>query len=60
MHRREFLRFETAAGTRRFAQTGAVVGPVRGEGPMGIRSGITLYHVRQGRVDDGTFLPLDP
>lgn len=60
MHRREFLQFETAVGPRRFAQTGAVVGPVRGPGPMGIRSGITLYRVRQGRVDDGTFLPLDP
>jgi len=60
MHRREFLRFETAAGMRRFAQTAAVVGPVRGQGPMGIRSGITLYRVRHGRVDDGTFLPLDP
>jgi predicted MPP superfamily phosphohydrolase len=60
MHRREFLRFETATGTRRFAQTAAVVGPGRSDGPMGIRSGITLYRVLQGRVDDGTFVPLDP
>lgn len=60
MHRREFLRFETASGTRRFAQTAAVVGPARSDGPMGIRSGITVYRVRQGRVDDGTFVPLDP
>lgn len=59
MHRREFLRYETASGMRRFAQTAAVVGPVRGEGPMGIRSGITVYRVRQGKVDDGTFVPLE-
>ena len=59
MHRREFLRYETAHGTRRFAQTAAVTGPVRGEGPMGIRSGITLYRVSQRRVDDGMFIPLD-
>jgi hypothetical protein len=59
MHRREFLRYETAHGTRRFAQTAAVTGPVRGEGPMGIRSGITLYRVSQRRVDDGTFIPLE-
>ena len=60
MHRREFLRYETASGTRRFAQTAAVVGPVRGEGGLGIRSGITLYRVTGRRVDDGTFVPLDP
>lgn len=59
MHRREFLRYETAHGTRRFAQTAAVVGPLRGDGPMGIRSGITVYRVTDRRVDDGTFVPLD-
>lgn len=59
MHRREFLRYETATGTRRFAQTAAVVGPVRGDGRMGIRSGITLYRVSGGHVDDGTFIPLE-
>ncbi|MGQ0643204.1 MAG: metallophosphoesterase family protein [Gemmatimonadaceae bacterium] len=60
MHRREFLRYETAKGMRRFAQTAAIVGPVRGDGPLGIRSGITLYRVSDRRVDDGTFIPLDP
>lgn len=59
MHRREFLRYETANGTYRFAQTAAVVGPVRGEGRLGIRSGITLYRVNDRRVDDGTFIPLE-
>jgi len=60
MHRREFLRYETTSGTKRFSQTAAVVGPVRGEGRLGIRSGITVYRVSNGRVDDGTFVPLDP
>lgn len=60
MHRREVLRYETASGTKRFAQTAAVVGPPHGEGPLGIRSGITVYRVRQRQVDDGTFIPLDP
>jgi len=59
-HRREMLRYETAFGERRFYQTAAVVGPPRGEGPMGLRSGITLYRATDGRVDDGTFIPLDP
>jgi hypothetical protein len=59
MHRREFLHYETGKGTRRFAQTAAVVGPVRGDGPLGIRSGITVYRVSDRRVDDGTFVPLD-
>ncbi|MGH7710304.1 MAG: metallophosphoesterase, partial [Gemmatimonadaceae bacterium] len=59
MHRREFLRYETASGTQRFAQTAAVVGPVRGEGRLGIRSGITLYRVSDRKVDDGTFIPLE-
>ena len=60
IHRREAIRYETAVGTRRFFQTAAVVGPIAGEGPMGIRSGITVYRVQGGRVDDGTFIPLDP
>lgn len=60
MHRREFLRYATATGTYRFSQTAAVVGPVRGDGRLGIRSGVTLYRVTNGRVDDGTFIPLDP
>lgn len=60
MHRREQLRYETASGTRRFYQTAAVTLPVRGEGKLGIRSGITLYRVTGGKVDDGTFIPLEP
>jgi hypothetical protein len=60
MHRREFLRYATPRGTVRFAQTAAVTGPPRSDGPLGIRSGITVYRVSRGKVDDGTFVPLDP
>jgi hypothetical protein len=59
MHRREMLRYETAHGTRRFYQTAAGTGPEKGEGPLGIRSGVTLYRVTARRVDEGTFIPLD-
>ena len=60
MHIREAIRYETASGTRRFYQTAAVTLPVRGEGKLGIRSGITLYRVNGGKVDDGTFIPMEP
>ena len=59
MHRREFLRYATATGSYRFSQTAAIVGPVRGQGRLGIRSGITLYRVSNRQVDDGTFIPLE-
>ena len=59
-HRRETMAFETASGPIRLHQTAAVTGPAFGEGPFGHRSGITLYRVRQGQVDDGQFIPLDP
>jgi UDP-2,3-diacylglucosamine pyrophosphatase LpxH len=59
MHRREQLRYETASGSYRFYQTAAITLPVRGDGRLGIRSGITLYRVSDGHVDDGTFIPLE-
>ena len=59
MHRREQLTYETAFGTRRFYQTAAVTDPDTGEGPLGIRSGVTVYRVSGGKVDEGTFIPLN-
>ena len=56
MHTRETIRYASAVTTR-FYQTAAVVGPTTG--PMPAISGITLYRASQGKVDDGTFLPLD-
>ncbi len=55
MHVREQLRY---AGTPiRFFQTGAVVGPSEGSG-LRFASGVVVYRVKNGRVDDGTFVPL--
>lgn len=55
MHVRETLRYE---GTPiRFFQSAAVVGPSDGGG-LRFTSGIVLYRVKNGQIDDGTFLPL--
>lgn len=55
MHVREQLRYE---GTPiRFFQTGAVVGPSQGAG-LRLTSGVVLYRVRNGKIDDGTFIPM--
>jgi hypothetical protein len=59
MHVAESLLYQTAQGSARFHQTGAVVGPST-VGGMTMASGVTLYRVRNARVDNGTFLPLDP
>ena len=55
MHVREQLRY--AGIPTRFSQTAAVVGPAGGGG-MVMPSGITLYRVRAGKIDDGTFIPM--
>jgi hypothetical protein len=59
MHVSEKLVYQTEAGPLRFHQAAAIVAPSQ---PGGIRmaSGFTLYRVRNGKVDDGSFVPLDP
>jgi 3',5'-cyclic AMP phosphodiesterase CpdA len=61
IHMREAITYMTQGGPQRLQTAAAVVGPTPGQanayGPV---SGITLYRVHDGRVDDGTFLPLDP
>ncbi len=53
MHVREQLRYE---GTPiRFFQTAAVVGPSEAAG-LKLSAGITIYHVKAGKIDDGHFL----
>ncbi|HEU5219990.1 MAG TPA: metallophosphoesterase [Gemmatimonadales bacterium] len=53
MHVREQLRYE---GTPiRFFQTAAVVGPSEGGG-LKLSSGVVVYHVKGGKIDDGHFL----
>jgi len=59
MHSREMLVFETGGQRTRFHQSAAILGPNQ-VGGLEMRSGVTLYRVRGGEIDDGTFLPLDP
>jgi hypothetical protein len=59
MHTRETLRYEAGAVVTRFEQAAAIVGPNEA-GPLTMTSGVTLYRVEDGRIDTGTFLPLDP
>jgi len=48
-------------GEQRLITAAAVVGPAPGRAnAYGAVSGITLHRVVDGRIDDGTFLPLDP
>lgn len=58
MHTPETLLYQTENGPVRFHQTGAVVAPNEAGG-LKFPSGVTLYRVRSGKVDNGTFLPLD-
>lgn len=55
MHVRESLSFGGVA--TRFHQAAAVVGPSDG-GAMPLPSGFTVYRVKGGRIDDGTFVRL--
>jgi predicted MPP superfamily phosphohydrolase len=57
LHTREVLEYQTEEGLRRFHQAGAVVGSNE-TGGQKMSSGVTLYRVRAGVVDGGTFLPL--
>lgn len=61
IHVRESMEYATQAGPQRLQTAAAVVGPAPGQGnAYGPVSGITLFQVQDGHVDDGTFLPLDP
>ncbi len=57
-HAAEKLTFKIQGLNVRFHQTAAVVGP-NTYAPMPIPSGVTLYSVSGGVIDDGRFLPLD-
>ncbi len=59
-HMREVLEFRTQGGEQRLTTAAAVIGPAPGRAnPYGALSGITLHRVVDGRIDTGTFLPLD-
>jgi 3',5'-cyclic AMP phosphodiesterase CpdA len=59
MHAAEKLVFQTEGGLTRFEQAAAVVGPNQPDGLVA-PSGITLYTVRNGAIDAGRFIRLDP
>jgi 3',5'-cyclic AMP phosphodiesterase CpdA len=58
IHAREKLELELAGTPTRFHQAAAVVGPSRGAG-LEMRSGVVLYRLREGQIDDGRFIALD-
>lgn len=51
-------KFSFAGTQTRFEQTAAIVGPSE-EGPLKMPSGIMLYAVKNGNIDEGKFIPLD-
>lgn len=55
MHVREQLKYEGVP--TRFYQTAAVIGPSDRQG-MSLPSGIVVYRVNRGWIDDGRFVPL--
>ena len=57
MHTRETIRYVGDGPLTRFEQSAAIVGPGGGD-PIVMRSGLTLYTVTDGKVSEGTFLPL--
>lgn len=57
VHRREAIALPLAGVVVRFHQAAAVVGPAPVAG-QDTPSGITVYRVTNGRVDDGVFVPL--
>lgn len=59
VHAREEMVFGEARFRTRFHQTAAVVGPTGDDYGMELVSGVTLYTVRDGVVDDGEFILLD-
>jgi hypothetical protein len=59
MHAAETLVFETEGARTRFEQAAAVVGGQTIQ-DVTVPSGITLYTVRDGAIDAGQFIRLDP
>lgn len=57
LHAAERLTYEVEGQRTRFHLTAAVVGPSEAGG-LHFPSGITLYTVRGGEIDDGRFIPL--
>jgi len=58
VHIRERLLYEIDGVPTRFEQSAAIVGP-SGDAALRFKSGFVVYHVRDGAIDAGTFVPLD-
>ncbi len=56
-HTRQLFFLETDGQQTRFEQAAAIVGPVEGDG-FKMPSGITVYNVKDGKIDDGTFVKI--
>lgn len=59
VHGTERIEYEIAGVKTRFNQVSATVGGPRGAG-LAFTSGVTLYRVKDGTIDAGQFIPLDP
>jgi predicted MPP superfamily phosphohydrolase len=59
LHATERIQFEMAGVKTRFNQNSATIGGPRSAGLQFI-SGVTLYRVKNGMIDEGRFIPLDP
>lgn len=59
IHARELLRYGVDGTSVRFETSAATVGPSNVAG-MHFPSGFTLYRVKNGAIDAGSFIPLDP
>jgi Icc protein len=59
LHATERIEYEMTGVRTRFNQISAVVGNWRGAGLESI-SGVTLYRVKNGEIDAGRFIPLEP
>ena len=57
-HVRQIFWLETEGQKTRFEQTAAVVEAVK-EGNQTMPSGVTLYTVKDGKIDEGRFIPMD-
>lgn len=57
-HARQKFSYESTGQNTRFEQTGAVVGD-GGEGNIIMKSGVVLYKVKNGAIDEGKFIALD-
>ena len=58
VHMREAIQFAAVGVATRFHQSAAVVGDNPG-GVLTMKSGVTVYQVRNGAIDEGRFVPLE-